>query len=1147
MLLVTAAPQPTSEGAHTFRMKALAGASLSRFAALTKVAVPGRRRGLVSRRRLLDAMYRALGHRLLMVLAPPGYGKTALVSEFAHELREHDVAVCWLALDQTDADPRTFFEHLMLSVRQQHPTFGEKTALLLRSVEDVGREVATIATVFCSELAEQVSEMLVLIFDDYHALQGNVAVNEAVDWLLERLPESCNVVIAGRQIPMDLDIARLAARMEVFGLGVDDLRFSDEETAAAIRGSLGLEVDAVEAQRLTGQAEGWITAILLSLQADDSGRFAKLYRPRSDAQPVYEYLASEVMRRLPATLQRFLLESAVLSEFSAEECDAVLQRTDSLEHLAEIIRAGLFIEPLADAPAGNLRRAAMDAEGSGPTAGTSSPDSWYRYHQLWREFLLWRLKRADPLRLALLHQRAAERAESAGDAERALDHLLQIPGGRRAAALVATMAERELLAGRADVLLSWLDRLPREALESVPSLVYARARALSRLGRTKEAYEQSRHAERVAGQHNDRKTVWQARALSAETLAFLGRRDEAASLMTNLLLHAPVDPPLRARLERSACSGYGVAGRYRESIAHGVEAQRLLRHVDDPHERLHIEAVVRHTSAIAYTRLGEIDAAQSEYRAAEALWGELGNVTQQARLLNGLALLEQQRGRREAAQSLFVRALVQAERVGHTGTQVIVLVNLARCRRELHRLADAHAAITRALPLARELENGPLLAEVLAEAGFIGRRRGELDEARLLLTSAREVAQEAWTDALPFVDALLALVLILTDEQAEARRLLLLVRPGQHQQDTDLRLRCELALVAAHAAGEQPERAVEALRGARRWARDRGVQDALYAEAAQHVEVARLLVGERGLPAAVRAALQVAIDLDKNVASEHRRQPALRAVPHTPSFGCEIRLFGVPTALRDGLPLRSWGTTTARDVFGYLALREGNAARTEAMADALLPEASLAQGLTAVRKAVFHLRRLLSASAVLTVPDGYCLTLHDAIYCDAVDFQRLLTHAYASTGAEGTELLEVAVACYRGPFMDGVEAEWVLTARAEMERLWLAAAQTLLNAYAQAGRHQEAVSLARRVVTLDELLGDFHIAVLRHLLALGQYAAVRQHFAQYAQIMRDELGEEPADEAIRLRDAATGTPEQPVPGTFPRLSGPSPSQPQALG
>src|SRR5690349_3730708 len=103
-------------------------------ALVAKVLVPSRRAGVVTRRRLLDQLQRHVERRLQLVVAPAGYGKTTLLVEFVHEQRQRGRPVYWLTLDEHDADARSFFEHLVLSVRQRFPAFGGSTAALLQSV-----------------------------------------------------------------------------------------------------------------------------------------------------------------------------------------------------------------------------------------------------------------------------------------------------------------------------------------------------------------------------------------------------------------------------------------------------------------------------------------------------------------------------------------------------------------------------------------------------------------------------------------------------------------------------------------------------------------------------------------------------------------------------------------------------------------------------------------------------------------------------------------------------------------------------------------------------------------------------------------------------------------------------------------------------
>jgi DNA-binding SARP family transcriptional activator len=245
-------------------------------------------------------------------------------------------------------------------------------------------------------------------------------------------------------------------------------------------------------------------------------------------------------------------------------------------------------------------------------------------------------------------------------------------------------------------------------------------------------------------------------------------------------------------------------------------------------------------------------------------------------------------------------------------------------------------------------------------------------------------------------------------------------------------------------------------------------------------------------------------------------------------------LFGVPTMTRGGTPVRAWRAQLARELLFYFALHADRTVRTEALLDELLPETDFDRALTALRYAVHQVRRLFAPLAPLqTEKNSYRFALETPIWCDAIEFQRLLAEAtrlerpdrYAPRGggagapAEAAQAREAAVALYTGPLLDGFDAEWVLPLRAQMERQFLSAASALLDYYARGKRHADAVHLAQHVLRLDPLQEEFHLAILRHQVAAGHLAAARQHFEYYRRLMRDELGQEPAEEALRLAEA----------------------------
>jgi LuxR family maltose regulon positive regulatory protein len=82
----------------------------------TKLYVPPPRPDVVPRPRLLQRLNEGLrqGHRLTLVSAPAGFGKTTLLSEWVATCGR---PVAWLALDSGDNDPARFLAYLIAALQ----------------------------------------------------------------------------------------------------------------------------------------------------------------------------------------------------------------------------------------------------------------------------------------------------------------------------------------------------------------------------------------------------------------------------------------------------------------------------------------------------------------------------------------------------------------------------------------------------------------------------------------------------------------------------------------------------------------------------------------------------------------------------------------------------------------------------------------------------------------------------------------------------------------------------------------------------------------------------------------------------------------------------------------------------------------------
>ena len=128
-----------------------------------------------------------------------------------------------------------------------------------------------------------------------------------------------------------------------------------------------------------------------------------------------DYLYREALLQLPDSDQRFLRRTAVLDHLCAPLCDAVVGEPGAQERLRKLEAASLFLVPL------DRRR------------------EWYRYHGLFREFLLGELRRVEPDVITKLHLRAADWYESNGSPAMAVEHLLNTDERDRCIQLVTAL------------------------------------------------------------------------------------------------------------------------------------------------------------------------------------------------------------------------------------------------------------------------------------------------------------------------------------------------------------------------------------------------------------------------------------------------------------------------------------------------------------------------------------------------------------------------------------------------------------------------------------------------------------------------------------------------------------------------------------
>jgi LuxR family transcriptional regulator, maltose regulon positive regulatory protein len=388
-----------------------------------KLMRPLVRPGTIRRPSLVERLRRDDGRPIVSVVAPAGYGKTTLLSQWAER---NGQAFAWVTVDEGDNDARVLLSYVAEALNAVEPV-GQRVfdALASPGSSVPGSVVPRLASAFSSMISP-----VVLVLDDVHLLHDSEC-RAALSVLADHVPGGSRLVLAGRDRP-PLRVARLRAEGKIMEIGPTDLSLTRAEAAALLRAA-EVTLGEDEVAELHRQTEGWPVGLYLAAlslrEGGTPGQAVAAYG--GDDRFVSEYLESELLARLSEQQRAFLTRTAVLDRMCGPLCETVLELPGSAATLAELARSNLLLVPL-------------DRQGQ-----------WYRYHHLFRDMLLAKLQRQTPGLLPVLRRRAASWCLRNDLAEEALEYSIAAEDVDTAARLVEQLWLRVYQQARITTVQRW--------------------------------------------------------------------------------------------------------------------------------------------------------------------------------------------------------------------------------------------------------------------------------------------------------------------------------------------------------------------------------------------------------------------------------------------------------------------------------------------------------------------------------------------------------------------------------------------------------------------------------------------------------------------------------------------------------------------
>lgn len=1048
---------------------------------LTKLILPRRRTELLARPHLLQRLHKGLSCRLQLVSCGAGYGKTTLLGEFARNLT---TPVCWLSLDRSDEEPRTFLTYLLAGLQRALPALEDGLQELYETGLEPSRDPITVVGRLVTLLHSSGVGKLVVILDDLHTIEDGSAVQKIVAPLVERAPEMLHIVVGTRVTPRLTILPRLMAQREASVLGEKELRLSVEEVGELLTVLKGHPGSPGEAQEVAETTQGWTAGVVLCSLAGEAALPSGIAGP---GEELFRYLAAEVLDSQPPAVREFLLQTSVLDELTPEACSAVTRRKDSERVLGELERRNVFLTRVA-----------------GET---------FQYHQLFRSFLRDSIRHRNPAAYARLNLEAGRYLDERGQVESAVDRYLNAGETALAARAISRVAKGLFDRGQWHTLARLIDSLPGEVLDRNGRLLLMRGQVATRLSAPLEAVEfLDRAVAMFEGGGRGRDLVDALMARSA-ALRFQGAHQPALKDAGRALtLAKALDAPslLLASAHRQMAMAYAHAGLFRKARRHFVVAVRLVQAGKDPFEL----ALAHGYLANAYVALGELPRAATHYRKASEIWRRLGNLGELATTLNNLAVLLHTQGQFQAAQQVAAEAVDLAQRTGYTRSEAIALLTLGDVHLALGEYPDALESYTTGLEKAYQSMEAQAIAYGTAALGECHRLLGDHQKSAVLL---RQAEADARSREQPY-----ELGLYLSSLGALAR------------DEGDLGQSAELLQRACSLLDSTGYRSAQAV--ARFHLAHTRYLQRRHADALKEINTVSALCAAMGSSAFLLPQARHAQDLLQYAALRGAGRRAISQLVRAVTPRLPGPTPGAPPALGPGpvhveafafgpgtvrlnsneVSRRSWASAKARELLFFLLLRSQRSARKEEVMAALWPDSDEAEAGNSFHAALHRLRAALLPDAVLYRDGRYLLNPAWNWRSDDEAFQTLLKEAsrHLQDNQKRSEPLRHALALYKAPLLEGCYSEWCEELRHQREEQRLSVLLGLAEHQVQQKDWRGAAELYEQAWRQEPFQEQIVISLMRCHARLGDHVSVFRTYERYCSLLKE--GDADAEPSVEL-------------------------------
>ena len=1025
------------------------------------------------RARLVEILQDNLWRKLILVIAPAGYGKTTLLADLtAHT----DRPVCWVRLTEHDQDPMRMAGVLVQSLRTRFPRARKQ--LDLRGLESLPPE--GVGRTLAAAMARAIPLELLLIIDDLHLLSASQGSAAFLSGLLGAAPQGICSVLSGREMP-DLPLAKPAADGNILTIGAGDLALMEDELEGVLAPEEGSPVDEATRRRLLAETKGWVAGVLLLRLR---GLEALKASAPNGKELTFEYFAAEVLGKQSDELKDFVVRSSVLPVMTAEAVEQVLRVEDGGRWLRLAVRKGLFLSP------------------SGASPRT------YEFHPLFREFLLMELEKehgsiAQPIRI-----RAASFLEKHGAEEQAVDLLWAAGARRRALRMAARAAPGRKLLAQVGTLQRWVDLADEEDSAAVELRVEL-IEATSNIGHNREAHRLIQEALR----NQDLSRLERLRLKAWDLRMNHGSHSRSTIAAAKSILRS-VRSERASHAFRNASAAIGFrfweTGRNlarAEAYAHAaVGASRGSRNEWFRMNHLMLLGAILHARGCA-AQEKKIDIL---LKAAGDKWG---GVAQTIGVETG-ALWAHRELQWEDALAEYEKLKCHARELGVLWRECLAEYELAEIRSNLGLYDAAICGYEATLDLMKDCPDSKV--EMWSLVGIVRsfRRAGDLPQAREALKRTMTIPS-VLRGSLEITQERLALDLVCNGPRVLPRLESLVRRVSRVSGPAYVEMMSmyfvSLGLWKAGRASE----AVHAGSAVVRFADKIAYLHYLTGELVANPAFARFITTELPSEPATRK-----ISRGLHTARQMARREVLVGSTQNGDRRLSLRTLGEASISLDGVAIRL--KPLFLEVLTYVV--DAGRIPLEQVMEAFWPDAPAERQRTNLHTAVYGIRKALGSEAIIREGAMLCSGPLSRYAYDARDFEELCRECTSLSigGSPDQRIMRRALLSYGGSFLRAGTRSWVVERRRELEEHYLHVASMYGGFCLEQGRAGDAAGLVLRAMGRDPFDESLRLLAARLLSASGRRAQSIHILRDYRGLIEREMGFSPSVELQELERQLEG-------------------------